>query len=70
MARGPAGYRLTESATVWQLRAMQAEDRLKQLTAGDVAPQDATAATPVEVVTVSSPVHESAPWWRRLWERR
>jgi len=62
--------RLREAAAIWQVRAMQAEDRLKQITAGDVTPQDATAATPVEVVTVAGPVHESAPWWRRLWERR
>jgi len=58
--------RLTESSTVWQVRALQAEERLKQLTAGDVAPQDAAEATPVSDPT---PVASPMPWWR-FWERR
>jgi len=61
--------RLREAAAIWQVRAMQAEDRLKQITAGDVAPQDVTEATPAPPVTVSA-VAPTAPWWRRLWERR
>jgi len=61
--------RLREAAAIWQVRAMQAEERLKQITAGDVAPQDATEATPAPPGTVSD-VAPTAPWWRRLWERR
>ena len=60
--------RLREAAAVWQVRAMQAEDRLKQLTAGDVAPQEATAAPPV-TEAITAPVAPPAPWWR-FWERR
>jgi len=61
--------RLTEAAAVWQVRAMQAEDRLKQITAGAGAPQDVTEATPAAPVTVSA-LAPTPPWWRRLWERR
>jgi len=32
--------RLTEASTMWQIRARQAEEQLKQLTAGNVAPEN------------------------------
>ena len=63
---------LTEAATVWQVRAMQAEERLKQLTAGPVAdaghdapqrPQDAPGDERAGDVATDAP----APWWRRWW---
>ena len=54
--------RLTEAAAVWQVRAVQAEERLKQLTAGDVQPTEHRAEQP-------STEHRPQPWWRRLWER-
>jgi len=71
--------RLTEAATVWQVRALQAEERaegleqrLKQLTAGDVA-QDAVelrsapppaAEEPGQTPATPSPIRA---WWTRLW---
>jgi len=36
--------RLTESNTMWQIRARQAEEQLKRLTAGNVAPENAPEA--------------------------
>jgi len=60
--------RLREAAAIWQVRAMQAEDRLKQITAGEVASQDAAEATPAPPVTVSDPATRPAPWWR-FWDR-
>jgi hypothetical protein len=33
--------RLSESATMWQIRAIQAEEKLKMLTAGETAEDDA-----------------------------
>ncbi|MDP9358659.1 MAG: helix-turn-helix domain-containing protein [Chloroflexota bacterium] len=63
--------RLIEAASVWQVRAVQAEERLKQLTAGDDPPPDAPHAAqephhgahPIERDTDTS-----VPWWR-FWER-
>ncbi len=58
--------RLTEASTIWQVRARQAEEQLKQLTAGNVAPENAPEA-------VESPqTNESEPqgFWdrvRRFW---
>ncbi len=63
---------LAEAAAVWQVRALQAEERLKQLTAGDDTPTDAPHAAPEPhheaqpasaAADASAPAH--APWWRR-----
>jgi hypothetical protein len=69
--------RLTEASTMWQIRARQAEEQLKQLTAG--APQmepaeDGGIAPNPETATIapeSPPANEVPPmgatsWWRRL----
>ncbi len=65
---------LTEAATVWQVRAVQAEERLQALTAGDAppdtphaAPEPQHGAQPVETAldTSASPRPVQAPWWRR-----
>lgn len=70
---------LTEAATVWQLRALQAEDRLKQLAAGPIAgdgpAQEAHVASPTRPGAAgtadagsdaSAPAGgTSRPWWRR-----
>jgi hypothetical protein len=63
--------RLTEASTIWQVRAMQAEDRLKQLTAGDEAAQDAASARSDATGTTEGREagQAAAPWWR-FWERR
>ena len=63
---------LAEAAMVWQVRAMQAEEQLKQLTAGEDAIQHAPNTPPAapggpETVTPGS--NAPAPWWR-FWERR
>ena len=57
--------RLTESSTAWQFRALQAEERVKQLTAGD---DDVTAAPTAEVMTPAPQAAPSEPpsVWRRL----
>ncbi len=67
---------LTEAATVWQVRAVQAEERLKQLTAGGNTPTDAPSAAqepqhgaqPVEGSSAASASLRPAQpsWWRRL----
>ncbi len=63
---------LAEAAAIWQVRAVQAEERLKQLTAGDDTPPDAPHAAPEPhhgaqpanvAPATSAPAH--APWWRR-----
>lgn len=78
--QGAEVRRLTEAATVWQLRALQAEERLQQLTAGDVptdppvAAQDgpgAAAEAGAGSAASSPPPAPPAPprrpaWWRRL----
>ncbi len=51
--------RLAEASPAWQFRALQAEERLKQLTAGGDAPLEHAAGTG----------EAERPWWRRLWER-
>jgi hypothetical protein len=48
--------RLTEASTMWQIRAHQAEDKLLQLTAGNVDPDAATIAPG------SSPANETGPF--------
>ncbi len=62
---------LTEAATVWQVRAVQAEERLQALTAGDdshgggaVAAQEPRHATG----GVEPAGDASVPWWK-FWER-
>jgi excisionase family DNA binding protein len=60
--------RLLEAASVWQFRAVQAEDRLKQLTAGDVAPDAPSAAPEARHATEAADVGQ-ASWWRRWHER-
>ncbi len=67
---------LAEAAAIWQIRAVQAEERLKQLTAGDDTPTDASQASPfapgeaqpaVRAPDASaSPRPAYASWWRRL----
>ncbi len=60
------------AAAVWQVRALQAEERLKQLTAGPVTdvgedapqrPQDA----PGEASAGDMADEPGVPWWRRWW---
>ncbi len=52
---------LTEAATGWQIRARQAEDQLKQLTAGEIVP----ATVPEHLG--SSETNETGP--RGVWDR-
>lgn len=69
---------LTEAATVWQIRAVQAEEKLKQLTAGDDEPQPRTeplvaspAAQGEEIAPKSTPDtsrSETTDQPRRWWE--
>jgi excisionase family DNA binding protein len=65
---------LAEAAAVWQFRAMQAEERLKALTAGDAvldtpptrsAPSGAADTTD----TTDEPLTGLRAWWARLWGR-
>ncbi len=59
--------RLAEASTAWQFRALQAEERLKQLTAGEDAPLERSAGTgEAERQEVSHTAPR--PWWR-FWER-
>jgi hypothetical protein len=62
--------RLRETAAIWQIRAMQAEERLKQLTAGETSespPQTrATAAPEGQGATIRSARGQPpGAWWRR-----
>ncbi len=59
---------LTEAATVWQVRAVQAEERLQALTAGNAAP-DAPHAAPEpqrEAETAGATPDTSRSWWGRV----
>ncbi len=62
---------LAEAAAIWQVRAVQAEERLKQLTAGDTTSADAPQASP-EPQHGAQPANTDpdtpVPWWR-FWER-
>jgi len=65
--------RLTDSNTMWQIRARQAEEQLKQLTTGNVAPENALEPNTVDAEAPQLP-QESDPtptgalgWWKRLW---
>jgi hypothetical protein len=57
--------RLTEASTMWQVRARQAEEQLKALTAGATEPEPTTIAS-------GSPRSDETPlsgigaWWKRL----
>jgi len=63
-ARELAEYR--EAAAVWQERARTLEQRLLQLTAGNVALE--TAPEAVESPQTSDPAPTGVlAWWRRLW---
>ena len=58
--------RLAESNTLWQVRARQAEEQLKQLTAGNVAPETAPE------LPGSSPANDRGTgsvwtWVKRAW---
>ena len=57
---------LAEAATVWQLRAIQAEERLTQLTAGASTDDDIRDTTGAEP---DARTDAPAPWWR-FWARR
>ncbi len=63
---------LTEAATVWQVRAIQAEERLQALTAGDDTSSDAPQAAPfapgAAQATETGP-DASSPWWASWWRR-
>ncbi len=62
---------LAEAAAVWQVRALQAEERLKQLTAGgDTRTQASVAAQEPhgEAQAVEPAADASVPWWK-FWER-
>ena len=62
---------LTEAATVWQVRALQAEEKLKALGAGDgpaqAAPQ-ASPSAPGAAEPAGQGADASVPWWK-FWER-
>ena len=68
--------RVTEAATAWQFRAMRAEDRLMQLTAGEGAPQAVSVApdgpdqVDVGVRSSRSSATTVGGWWRWLMGRR
>ncbi len=63
-AREVAEYR--EAAAVWQERARTLEQRLLQLTAGDIVPENAPEA--VESPQTNEPAPTGiAAWFRRLW---
>jgi len=65
--------RLTESNTMWQVRARQAEEQLKQLTAGttdsDIEPEPNTVdAEGPQLLQESDPGPTGVlAWWKRLW---
>ncbi len=57
---------LTEAATGWQIRARQAEEQLKQLTAGNVASDTEPGAVESPQANDPAPTGVLA-WWKRLW---
>ncbi|MDP9473396.1 MAG: helix-turn-helix domain-containing protein [Chloroflexota bacterium] len=62
---------LTEAATVWQVRAVQAEERLQALTAGDDSHGAGAVAAqePHHAAETTEPTADaSTPWWK-FWER-
>ncbi len=64
---------LREAAAIWQVRARQAEEQLKQLTAGttdsDIEPQPNTVdAEGPQLLQESDPAPTGfGAWWKRLW---
>jgi excisionase family DNA binding protein len=60
---------LTEAAAVWQVRALQAEEQLKQQTAGGTREHAAqrTPDTPHDEQGGDMADAVSASWWRRWW---
>jgi len=65
--------RLTEASTMWQIRARQAEEQLKQLMAGNVVSDNAPQSNTVDAERPQL-LQESDPgptgvlaWWKRLW---
>ncbi|MDP9471959.1 MAG: sigma-70 region 4 domain-containing protein [Chloroflexota bacterium] len=63
---------LAEAAAIWQVRAVQAEERLKQLTAGSDTRADAPQGSPFapgEARRVEAASDTSASWWRFWWRR-
>jgi hypothetical protein len=58
--------RLTEAATIWQMRARQFEDQLKQLSAGETPPTTLSEA-PGSPRSDDQPLQGLRAWWRRLW---
>lgn len=58
---------LAEAATVWQVRARHLEEQMKQLTAGQDAPQASPAVHHATKATDATP-DASVPWWK-FWER-
>ena len=60
--------RLTEAATAWQMRALQAEEKLKALEAGTIVPgdQDAAVARPEAPGATALPQGHQESWWARL----
>jgi len=57
---------LREAAAIWQVRARQAEEQLKVLTAGNVAPDNAPEATESPESDGSTPTCIWT-WVRRVW---
>ncbi len=57
---------LREAAAIWQIRARQAEEQLKQLSAGNVMPEDAQEAGESPQTSESEP-HGFWDRVRRLW---
>jgi len=56
---------LREAAAIWQFRARQAEEQLKQLTAGNVPPETAPELPESPQTSETAPTGVLA-WWRRL----
>lgn len=57
---------MREAAAVWQIRARQAEDQLKQLTAGPI--ESETLPEAIESPQTSDPAPTGVlAWWKRLW---
>ncbi len=64
---------LREAAAIWQVRARQAEEQLKQLMAGNVVSDNAPQSNTVDAEGPQL-LQESDPgptgvlaWWKRLW---
>jgi hypothetical protein len=58
---------LTEVSTMWQFRARQLEDQLKQLSAGETPPTTSSEA-PGSPQTNDTGLQGLRAWWRRLWD--